>query len=384
MKKRMILLTSILFLGVTLALAGKVSAQSLTLFTPYTGLSVTPGETVSYDIEVINDGASVQHTTFEMKNFPKAWDYTIRSGGNNIHQLSVKPDDEEKLKLDITVPLEVDKGDYAFTLEAKQSSGETSSLPFLVTVSEQGTFKTEFFLDQANMQGHAESRFTYTASLRNLTAEEQHYSLSHKAAEGWTVNFKLASSSVTSVSVEPGETEEVTIEITPPQNVVAGSYEIPILASSGSTSEEVELEAVVTGKYDLSLSTPEGNLSSTLTAGKEKAIQLVLENTGTVEVVDLELSAMTPPNWEVEFDQKQIDLLEAGESRTVQAKIKAPSDVMAGDYVTQIKAQAALASSEVDFRMSVKTSTLWGFVAIGIIALVIAGLFFVFKKFGRR
>lgn len=384
MKRRIALLVSTLFLGVSFALAGKVSAQSLTLFTPYTGLSVTPGETISYDIEVINDGVSVQHTTFEMKNFPKDWDYTLRSSGNNIQQLSIKPEDEEKLKLDITVPLEVDKGDYNFTLEAKQSSGETSALPFLVTVSEQGTFKTEFFVEQPNMQGHAESRFSYTANLRNLTAEEQHYSLNHKAPEGWTVNFKVASSSVTSVSVEPGETEEVSIEITPAQNVVAGSYEIPILASSGSTSEEVELEAVVTGKYDLSLSTPEGNLSSTLTAGKEKTIQLVVENTGTVEVLDVQLSSMTPPNWEVEFDQKQIDLLEAGESHTVQAKIKAPSDAMAGDYVTQIKAQAALASSEVDFRMSVKTSTLWGFLAIGIIALVLAGLFFVFKKFGRR
>jgi len=384
MKRKMILVVLTLFLGVIFGNTYQVSAQSLTLFTPYTGLSVTPGETITYDIEVINNGSAIQHTSFEMKNFPKGWDYTIRSSGNNLHQLSVRPDDEEKIKLDITVPLEVNKGDYNFTLEANHRSGEKSSLPFVITVSEQGTFKTEFVVEQPNMQGHAESKFSYTASLRNLTAEEQHYSLNHKAPEGWTVNFKVASSSVTSVSVEPGGSEEVTIEITPAQNVVAGSYEIPVVASSGSTSEEVTLEAVVSGKYDLSLSTPEGNLSSTLTAGKEKTIQLVVENTGTVEVVDVQLHATTPPNWEVEFDQKQIDVLEAGESATIQARIKAPSDAMAGDYVTSIKAQAALASSEADFRMSVKTSTLWGFVALGIIIAVIAGLFAVFQKFGRR
>lgn len=384
MKRKSIILTLTLLLGLFLPNVKPAFAQSLSLFTPYTGISVVPGETITYDIDIINDGSSIKHATFELKNIPSSWEYTFRTSGKNVHRLSVRPDDEESVKLDITVPLEIDKGDYNFTLEAKTDDGEVSTLPIVITVSEQGTFKTEFHVEQPNMEGHAESRYNYTATLRNLTADEQHYSLTSKAPEGWTVQFKVSGSSVTSVSVEAGETEEVTVEIRPAQNVVAGTYEIPIVASSGQTSEEVVLEAVVRGKYDLTLSTPEGNLSSTITAGKTKTIDLVVTNTGTVEVVDVQLSSTTPPNWEVEFDQKSIDLLEAGESTTIQAKVTAPDDAIAGDYVTTFKAQAALASDEATFRMSVKTPTVWGFVAIGIIVAVVVGLFLVFKKFGRR
>ncbi|HLS34816.1 MAG TPA: NEW3 domain-containing protein [Bacillota bacterium] len=384
MRKRAFFVGITLLLGVIFSSVQPVFAQSFSIFTPYTGMSVTPGEDISYDVEVINDTSSVQHTSFEVKNLPKDWEYTLRAGGNNISQLSVLPGEEESVDFDITVPLEVDKGDYNFSLEATTQDGETSVLPFTVTVSEKGTFKTEFHVEQPNMEGHAESKFSYTAELQNFTAEEQHYSLTSKEPEGWTVTFKADSSSVTSVSVEPGATEEIEIEIQPAENAVADTYEIPIVASSGSTTEEATLEAVVTGKYDLQLSTPEGNLSSSLTAGKSKTINLVVENTGTIEVTDIELSSTTPPDWEVEFDHDQIDVLEAGESTTVQAKVTAPGEAIAGDYVTTFEAKAALASADADFRMSVKTSTVWGFVAVSIIVAVIAGLVFVFKKFGRR
>src|SRR5690625_1524986 len=373
MRKRAFFVGITLLLGVIFSSVQPVFAQSFSIFTPYTGMSVTPGEDISYDVEVINDTSSVQHTSFEVKNLPKDWEYTLLAGGNNISQLSVLPCEEESVDFDITVPLEVDKGDYNFFLEATTQDGETSVLPFTVTVSEKGTFNTEFHVEQPNMEGHAESKFSYTAEIRNFTAEEQHYSLTSKEPEGWTVQFKVGSSSVTSVSVEPGSTEEIEIDVTPAQNVIAGTYEIPITASSGSTKEEAVLEAVVTGKYDLELTTPDGNLNASITAGKKRTVDLVIENTGTIEVSDIELSASTPPNWEVEFDQQQIDVLEAGESVTVRATVTAPDDVIAGDYVTTFKAQASHVSSEANFRMSVKTSTVWGFVAIAIILAVVGG-----------
>lgn len=375
----------ILFLFGFLFIGGtSVYAQNLTLYTPYTGISVTPGESISYDVDVINDSSSVQHTTFSLNNLPKDWDYSIRSGGNTLRQLSVRPGDEESFTLEVDVPLEVDKGDYNFTLEATDGSGETATLPFVVTVSEKGTFKTEFNVEQPNMEGHAESDFSYSAELKNFTADEQHYSLSAKAPEGWSVQFKADGDSVTSVSVEPGETEDVTIDVTPPENVTADTYEIPVIASSGSTDEEVTLEAVITGKYDIELTTPSGNVSSSVTAGKSRTIDLVIENTGTIEVSDLELSASTPPNWDVSFEEETIPVIEADDSVTVKAKLTAPDDAIAGDYVTTFEAQSSHTSADTDFRISVKTSTLWGIVAVGIIVIVIACLYVVFKKFGRR
>ena len=42
------------------------------------------------------------------------------------------------------------------------------------------------------------------------------------------------------------------------------------------------------------------------------------------------------------------------------------------------------ASDTVDIRTTVQTSPIWGFVGIGIIVLVVVGLFLVFRQYGRR
>src|SRR5699024_4886114 len=139
-----------------------------------------------------------------------------------------------------------------------EGNGDTqASLPFLVTVSEKGTFKTEYTTEQPNMEGHADSIFTYTTTLKNHTAEKQHYALGSKTPKGWNVQFKADGNTVTSVTLEPNETKDIDVDVTPAENVKAETYTIPIQASSGSTSSDMELEAVITGKYGVELTTPE-------------------------------------------------------------------------------------------------------------------------------
>src|SRR5690625_422146 len=162
-------------------------AQSLTLYTPYSGLSVTPGENITYDVDIINDHSSVEHVTFALEKLPKEWEYSIRAGGYSIDQLSILPNSEETIKVEVTVPLEVKKGAYSFSLVATNERGEKGTLPILVNVSEEGTFQTEFVIEQPNMQGHADSTLTYSAELKNQTADEQHYSLAGQFPEGWEI-----------------------------------------------------------------------------------------------------------------------------------------------------------------------------------------------------
>lgn len=71
----------------------------------------------------------------------------------------------------------------------------------------------------------------------------------------------------TSAQVEANSTQNVSIDVTPPANVEAGSYKIPVRAATGTTSAELELEVVVTGSYQMELTTPRGLLSTDVTAG---------------------------------------------------------------------------------------------------------------------
>ncbi|WP_047982894.1 COG1470 family protein [Ornithinibacillus californiensis] len=370
----------------TVVMGGVLVASTVyadvSVYTPYTGLSVTPGEDIEYSVDIINSGETIETVEFELNGLPEGWEHQISASGTNIQELSIRPNSEESIRLVITVPLQVEKGVYEFDLVADGTS--TSSLGMMVNVTEEGTFKTNFTTEQPNMQGHADSTFEYSTTLKNQTAEQQHYSLTSQAPNGWNTQFKADGKGVTSVTVEPNEEKTVEVVITPAKNAKADTYTIPVKAQSGATASEIELEAVITGSYGLTLTTPDGLLSDDVTAGGDTIIDLVVENTGTVDLTEIDLNGSTPPKWEVEFDQPTISTLKAGEKTTVKATLTAPKDAIAGDYATTFSVQTAEATSEANFRMSVKTSTAWGFIGVAIIVIVIGGLYYIFRKYGRR
>ena len=383
MKKRLIpLLLMILLLSMVYG-ANTASAQ-VSLYTPYSGLAVTPGETIDYSIDIINNQSTIQHVTFDMQGLPEGWEYKITSGGKAIEQLSVRENNEANLSLEVTVPLEVEEKDYSFDFVAIDQNGTSSTLPLLVTLTEEGTFATELNVDQANLQGQTDSSFSYAATIRNRTAEEQNYALTANAPEGWSVVFKSGSDNVTSVAVEPNSESDITIDVTPPENASADTYEIDVTASGSGTKAETTLEAVITGSYDMILTTTNENLRTDINAGGDRGLDVVIENTGTAPLTNVELSASAPTDWETEFDKSTIPEIKPGESATVKATIKASDEAIAGDYVTTFTATASETSADADIRVSVETSTLWGIVSLIIIAAVVIGIYYLMKKYGRR
>ncbi|GEL77752.1 COG1470 family protein [Tenuibacillus multivorans] len=360
------------------------AAGGITLFTPYTGLSVTPGESLSYDIDVTNDSAQVQQLDLSLQDLSGEWNYSISAGGQSINQLSVAPNQAQTFTIDLDVPLQIDQGSYTFNVVAQSNTGATTTLPITVNITEQGTFQTELTVDQPNMEGDADATFSYSLELSNKTAEEQNYSLQADAPEGWQVNFKADGSDVTSVKVKSRESKTVDVEVNPSEQVKRGTYEIPVIAQSGQTNSEVVLESVVTGTYDLNLTTSDGRLSADIQAGDDTNLDLVVKNEGTSDLSEISLSSSTPPEWNVEFSQDKIEQLKAGESVNVQATVHASDQAIAGDYVMTITANAPQSTSKADFRMSVKTSMLWGWIGVFMIVAVAASLFFLIRKYGRR
>ena len=354
--------------------------DSVKLYTPYTKISVPPGQSVDYSIDLINNSTGIRNVDISLSGVPRGWTYDLKSGGWKIGQLSVLPGERKSINLKVDVPLMVNKGLYRF----KVLAGSYDVLPLVVTVTEQGTFKTELSSTQLNMQGRANSTFTYNANLKNSTAEKQLYALIANAQRGWTVTFKANYQPVTSVSIEPNSTQALTIEVKPPENALAGTYKIPIGASTNTTSASLELEAVVTGTFGMELTTPTGLLSTDITAGEAKRTELVVTNTGSTDLQDIRLEAAAPLKWEVTFDPKTIAKLEPGKSEHVFATIKADKKAIPGDYVTNLEAKTPENSSKLSFRISVETRMLWGWIGVLIIIAAVGSVFYLFRKYGRR
>lgn len=365
---------------IALAAPSAKAAGEITLYTPYKNITVQPGESITYNIDLINNTKEVQSTPIAVTGLPKDWTYELSAGSWTVQEISIKGGESQSVRVKVEIPQNVQKGSYPFAVVAQ---GFTS-LPLTINISETGTYETEFTTEQPGREGDADARFTYSMDLQNRTAEEQLYALTAEAPRGWDVRFTVGANAVTSASVEAGATQSVTVSITPPVGVTEGSYKIPVMADAGDTSASQELEAVITGKYDMELTTPRGLLSAEITAGNSTKVELEVRNTGTTALTDVELDFNAPSGWDVTFDQSKIDRIEAGETGKAVATITASDKAIPGDYVTSISARTPEVSSRADFRIAVKTSTLWGWLGILIIAVVLAGIYYLFHKYGRR
>lgn len=83
------------------------------------------------------------------------------------------------------------------------------------------------------------------------------------------------------------------------------------------------------------------------------------------------------------FEPSKIDSLRAGAVANATAIMKA-SGKRAGGYVTTIKASTPEVNASAQFRISVRTPMLWGWVGVLITLTAIGIVIWLFRKYGRR
>ena len=355
------------------------AATNLELYTPYRQLTAAPGDSINYSIDLINLTDSTQLANLGFTTNHKDWEYELTTGGKNVQQLAVKAGDSQTLSLRLDVPLQVDAGQYQFTVNAGDASMNLS-----VVVAEKGTYNSSFEIKQDNMEGYAGSNFTFSATLRNQTAEEQTYALAAAPENGWEVRFQSNSNYVSSITLEPNATQTLTIQVNAPEGVAAGDYNIPIAAYNNATKAESSINVSIIGSYGLSLKTADERLNTSITAGDSKTIELIIENTGTATLENISLSSITPTNWQAQFEPKTVSSLEPGKTATVQAVVTSSEEALPGDYAMSISARTDQKSADVSIRATVKSSVLWGWIGVSIIVAVLVAIYGLFRRYGRR
>jgi len=377
-------LLALTIIAVSLGGGRSAFAAGLTLSTAYPGITVKPGETVEFPLEIDNHGTS---TSIELSTqaIPKGWKGTFLGSGKTVHQVFVKSGSTGEVDYKLEIPLKAAEGTYQVRLLAS-GGGTTDTLTLDLKVSQAAQEQSELVAQYPELQGPGSAVFSFRVDLTNNSGQEQSYSLGAKVPDGWEVTFKPSyeDKSIASISLEPGKSQGLDIQVKPPQNVKAGEYDIPVGAVSAGETVTTNLKVIITGTYGLELTTPTGLLNMEATAGREGTVTLLVKNTGSADLKNVKLTASKPSNWDVTFSTDQIDLLQAGESQEVTATVKPDGKAIAGDYMVTFTASTQETSSKAEFRVLVKTSTLWGFVGVVIIALMVYGLYNTFKVYGRR
>lgn len=165
-----------------------------------------------------------------------------------------------------------------------------------------------------------------------------------------------------------------------------GEYTFTMGVSSGSLKKEISVKGIVTDRYELKVETSTGRLNLNATAGEETPLTIKLTNTGTGPLEKVTFSSDKPDEWIITFDPKDLESIPATTTREIQVKVKPASRAIAGDYMTTLRVDTKemRAWGKLEMRVTVLTSTIWGWVGIGIVVLIIAGLAAIFWRFGRR
>lgn len=365
------------------------AAGGLSLSTEYPGVTITPGETLNITLTLTNTSGSPVNADVAIASLPGGWEGYLQGGDYEVNEVHVGTASEgTRLTLHLTVPDALEEGTYTVQVDADVNEEIYDSLTLSFEVNEVNAGAGSFTTEYPEQEGTAGTSFSFSTTLINNGLSTESYSLSSSAPSGWQVSFVPSdeSTSVASIEVESSTSQGLTVEVVPPEGVEAGEYDISCSAVSASETLTTDLKVVITGTYGISLSTPDGRLSFDSQANKDTDVTLTVTNTGNEELQNVTLTSSLPSGWEVTYDVEDgiIDSIAAGSSAQVVATVTPSSEAITGDYVATFTAETDEATSSAEFRVSVKTSTLWGFVAVLIILCVAAGLVYVFRKYGRR
>lgn len=369
--------------------AAETAADEVHMSTDYPGITVRPGETTTFSLYFTNSGDEEMDMELGASDLPEGWSGYFRGSSSEVSSVHVygdqTKDDSASLSYSLSIPEEAEEGQYMINLEAEGGSASVT-LPLTITVALEESGQGNFTAEYPEQQGATGTSFSFNTTLVNNGASSKNYSLSAEAPQGWQVTFNTSSDStqVASVPVDAGGSEGLTVKVTPSENVESGDYTINCTAVSADETLNLELKVTITGTYAVVLTTPSGNLSLDAYAGEETPVTMSIQNTGNVDLTNLQLSSSASTDWNVRFDETTIETLEAGATKEVTAYIQPSEDAIIGDYVTALTVSNDQASSEMDLRVSVQNHTTWGIAAVAIIVLLCVGLGMIIRKYGRR
>lgn len=361
------------------------AGNQISVTTRFPHLFVDAGESITYNINLKNDSGVGQLVEIGIKEFPKDWTYLLTVEGKQVKDVYIEAGEKIEAKVKVDVPINAKENIYQYNFFAN-TDDYNNELNIITEVKEIVYKENQILVDYPDLTGDAKTSFDYRLNILNNGLEDISYSLDAQMPTGWEATFTPSGSSekVASILVEAGSNKYVNLKLKAPDFTKEDTYKIKVHAKSNDETLSKDLSVKITGSYDIKVSTPTGKLSEKLVAGEEKQIKLLIENTGGSTLKNIELSSWEPSGWETRFDEKIIKNLEPGESREIIGYVKADEKAISGDYVMTITAKTAEVSNDIEFRMTVVTSKLWG--AVGILIIIsLAGLLgFIMKKYGRR
>lgn len=357
----------------------------------YPGIILPQGEDLTLDLIVTNSGRTDETVELTIRTPPQGWTARLKSYSFGVSGVFVKSDSSKTVTLRLEQDETVAPGGYAFSIEGRTADAALRSTADLhVTVEEE---KKERKAEGAGLQtaypvlrGPTDGKFEFSVEVENRLEADAVFSLTARTPENWEVNFKPAYEDkfISSLRLKAGQSQSVAVEVKPSPQAAPGEYPIQVTVKAPEAQAEMDLTVILSGTYGLEMNTTNDLLSLSAVKGKPANVSFYVRNSGSAPLQDIHFLSFKPENWTVEFKPEQIEMLAPDELVQVEITITPAAEALVGDYSLALSSEAGRISKNLELRVSVKASVVWGWVGIGLIVLVLAGLVFLFIRLGRR
>jgi uncharacterized membrane protein len=366
--------------------------REIVMAAEYPGVEISKDEDVSMDIIFHNKGRKDEDVEVWISEKPKGWDARIKTYRYNVSGVHVPSGDDKTLTFEADPDEGLKPGDYQFRINARTPDGRfrMSQVVTIKVVTGEGKAKepkgVKLTTSYPVLQGPSDATFEFSLEVDSKLDEDAVFDLIAQGPQGWDINFKPAYETkyISSLRIKSKQSTSVAVEVKPAMGTQAGEYPFNVKVSSGDASAEAKLTVILTGTYGLEVGTPSGLLSLEARGGRPANMSFYVKNTGSAVNQDIKFMTFKPENWKVEFKPEKIDAIEPGDLKQVEVIITPYEDALIGDYSVGVNVEGEKANKTIEFRTTVKASAAWGWIGIGIIVVVIAGLFGLFRWLGRR
>lgn len=377
--------------AVVAAETGKRPARAIEIYPEYPGVVVSQGEEVTLDIRVANKGRADEDILLEVTQVPKGWKAQIRSFNFAVTGVHVPNGDYKNITFLAEPDKGVTPGEYLFSVRGSTKDGKLQSendITVTVKAAEKIKKTKDIVITTSYpvLQGPSDASFEFSLAVENKMDKDAVFNLSAQGPSEWDINFKPAYETkyISSLRLQGGGTSTVAVEVKPPKYAEEGEYPVTVIVTSEKRKAEAKLKVILTGTYGLEVGTTSGLLSLDAKQGKVANMSIYVKNTGSATNNNITFMTYKPENWEVTFNPETIDALEPADLKQVEVTITPYEDALVGDYSVGVDVNGEKASKSIEFRVTVKASTAWGWIGIGIIVVVVAGLIGLFLWLGRR
>jgi uncharacterized membrane protein len=365
--------------------AAQAHIKGLWLTTDYPSVAARVGETTTIKMKLQNYDLPPDRVALSVDGAPKGWNVVILGGSTPVTAAMPATNDNVALSLRVEIPAAAPAGTQHLVVHAKAGNA-SSDLPIDIATGQDLPAQLTIKPKLPSLNGTPTTSFEFQFTVTNQSDKDLLVKLAAAAPQGFQTSFMEAygTQELSSIPIEASKDKDLKVKVTPPANVTAGDYPVAVQASSEGASADTKMTMSISGEPKLKLSGEDGRLNAEAEAGSATPIKLTVENTGSAPADNVELSASPPSDWKVVFQPDKIDELAPSQKRDVQALLTPSSKAIAGDYMTTFRANGKGDSNSADFRITVATSSMWGMVGIGIIAIAFLVLIGAVARFGRR